>query len=80
MAECEPEHRDCHTWLDVPFIVALAAIQWSKSELCILRRSKRTPTIRAWIKELQDAGLSGLTINNKCSLLSEEEADRMVGM
>ena len=36
-------------------------------------------TIRAWIKELQDAGLSGLTINNKCSLLSEEEADRMVG-
>lgn len=27
-------------------------------------------TIRAWIKELQDAGLSGLTINNKCSLLS----------
>ena len=38
---------------------------------CPFELAEATPeAIREWIDQMQDSGLSGLTINSKCSLLS----------
>ena len=38
---------------------------------CPFELAQATPqAIREWIDQMQDSGLSGLTINSKCSLLS----------
>ena len=38
---------------------------------CPFELAEATPeAIREWINQMQDSGLSGLTINSKCSLLS----------